>query len=121
MRRCGQGAGPRRPLSRDRLSSARLGEQQVADCRAVMRHLGVERAHFAGQSGGGQIILQLALDAPDAVHSLALLEPALPSVLWNSPQFGAMAEKAASLYESGNKAAAVEAFAKEVGGPDFRA
>src|SRR4051812_14227987 len=26
--------------------------QQAADCRAVMRHLGVERAHCVGQSGG---------------------------------------------------------------------
>ena len=96
-------------------------EQQVADCRAVMRHLGVERAHFAGQSGGAQIILQLALDAPGAVHSLALLEPALPSVLWNSLQFGAVAEKAGAMYAAGDKAGAVEAFAREIGGPDFGA
>jgi len=96
-------------------------EQQVADCRAVMRHLGVERAHMAGQSSGADVLLQLALDAPEAVHSLALLEAALPSVLSNSLQFGAMMEKAGSLYASGDKAGAVEVFAKEVGGPDFRA
>jgi pimeloyl-ACP methyl ester carboxylesterase len=96
-------------------------EQQVADCSGVMRHLGVERAHFAGQSGGGQVLLQLALDAPEAVQSLALLEPALPSIIFISPQFGATAERAGVLYESGDKAGAVEAFAREVGGPDFDA
>jgi pimeloyl-ACP methyl ester carboxylesterase len=51
--------------------------QQAADCRALLRHVGVERAHVVGHSYGGAIALQLALDTPDAVHSLALLEPAL--------------------------------------------
>lgn len=51
--------------------------QQAADCRALLGHLGVERAHVVGHSFGGCIALQLALDAPDTVHSLALLEPGL--------------------------------------------
>jgi pimeloyl-ACP methyl ester carboxylesterase len=51
--------------------------QQAADCRALLVHLGVKRAHVIGHSLGGAIALQLALDAPDIVHSLALLEPAL--------------------------------------------
>jgi pimeloyl-ACP methyl ester carboxylesterase len=51
--------------------------QQVADCRALLRHLGVERAHVAGHSYGGCIALQLALDKPDVVGSLVLLEPGL--------------------------------------------
>ena len=59
-------------------------EQQSADCRAIMQHLGIERAHFVGQSYGGVIILQVARDAPEAVHTLALLEPALPSVMFSS-------------------------------------
>jgi pimeloyl-ACP methyl ester carboxylesterase len=52
-------------------------EGQAADCRALLGHLGVERAHVVGHSSGGSIALQLALDFPDIVHSLALLEPAL--------------------------------------------
>ncbi len=96
-------------------------EQQSADCQALLRHLGIGRAHFVGQSGGGVVILQVALDAPEIVHSLALLEPALPSVLFNSPEFGAVAEKAVSSYESGDKAGAVDAFGQEVAGSDFRA
>lgn len=50
--------------------------QQAADCRALLGHLGVERAHMVGHSYGGSVALQLALDCPDVVHSLALLEPA---------------------------------------------
>src|SRR5262245_1578701 len=95
--------------------------QQAADCRAVMQHLGVERAHCVGQSGGGVILLQTALDFPEAVHSLALLEPALPSVLGNSQAFTEMVVKGAAIYKSGHKADAIESFAQEVGGADFRA
>ena len=54
--------------------------QQAADCRALLRHLGIERAHVVGHSSGGVIALQLALDAPEVVHSLVLLEPALLDV-----------------------------------------
>lgn len=96
-------------------------EQQAADCRAVMQRLGVGRAHIAGQSYGGVIALQLALDAPDAVRSLAVMEPALPSVLGNAPAFNETMSEAASLYESGNPAGAVELFGQEVGGADYRA
>ncbi|HZB08245.1 MAG TPA: alpha/beta hydrolase [Rubrobacter sp.] len=51
--------------------------QQAADCWALLRHLGVERAHVVGHSYGGDVALQLALDTPGVVHSLALLEPGL--------------------------------------------
>jgi len=55
------------------------------------------------------------------VHSLALLEPALPSVLFNSPEFGALAAKVTPLYESGDKTGAIDTFGREVCGVDFRA
>ena len=50
---------------------------QAADCRALLHHLGVERAHVVGHSYGGIVALQLALETPGVVHSLALLEPGL--------------------------------------------
>ncbi len=95
--------------------------QQAADCRAVIEHIGVQRAHFVGQSYGGAILLQLALDAPHVVQSLALQEPPLPSVLFNSPAFGAVVERAGAMYASGDKAGAIAIFATEMGGDDFRA
>jgi pimeloyl-ACP methyl ester carboxylesterase len=94
--------------------------QQAVDCRAVMQHLGVERAHLVGQSYGSVILLQMALDAPELVRSLALLEPALPSVLFNSPAVGEVMAKSTSLYESGDKAGAMDTFGREVAGADFR-
>src|SRR4029453_16339991 len=95
-------------------------EQQAADCRAVMQHFGVARAHLVGQSYGGVIFLQMALDTPDAVHTLSLLEPGLPSILFNSPAFGAVMTKAGALFESGDKAGAMVAFGQEVAGADYR-
>ena len=52
-------------------------EQQAAHCAGLLRKLGVKRTHVVGDSFGGCVALQLALDAPELVRSLALLEPAL--------------------------------------------
>jgi pimeloyl-ACP methyl ester carboxylesterase len=51
---------------------------QAAHCRALMAHLEIEQAHVVGHSSGVSIALQLALDAPERVGSLALLDPARP-------------------------------------------
>ena len=51
--------------------------EQASDCYGLIQHLGLDRAHLVGHSAGGCVALQLALDYPQAVHSLALLEPAL--------------------------------------------
>jgi pimeloyl-ACP methyl ester carboxylesterase len=50
---------------------------EASDCRSLLGHLGIDCAHVVGHSFGGAVALQMALDAPDLVHSLALLEPAL--------------------------------------------
>ena len=101
--------------------------QQAAHLRALMRHLGIERAHIAGHSSGGNIALQLALDAPDVVGSLALLEPALVSspsgprkdsaTIGSTFQIGPVLQ----LYSVGDKAGAVDMFMRAVAGPDYRA
>ena len=54
--------------------------EHAADAAALLDHLGIQRAHIAGHSTGAVTALQLALDYPDSVHSLALLEPPLMSV-----------------------------------------
>lgn len=50
---------------------------QAGDCRKLLSHLGVRRAHVVGHSLGAAIGLQLALDAPRLVHTLSLLEAAV--------------------------------------------
>ena len=52
-------------------------EAEADNCRELLAHLGVERAHVVGHSSGGGIGLQVALDAPGVVHTLTLLEAAL--------------------------------------------
>jgi len=93
--------------------------QQAAHCRSLMRHLGIERAHIVGHSSSGNIALQLALDAPDAVHSLALLEPALISVP-SAQTSRAFVGTALQLYRAGDKAGAVDTFLQGTCGPGYR-
>ena len=94
-------------------------EQQAADCRAFMRHVGVQRAHIVGHSYGGAIALQFALEAPEAVHSLALLEPAL-LIVPSAQQFMEAMGPVFQMYEAGNKTGAVDGFLQAVVGPEYR-
>jgi pimeloyl-ACP methyl ester carboxylesterase len=95
--------------------------QGVEDCREILRHLRVERAHFAGQSSGGAVVLQLALDAPDLVNTVAVLEPFIASVVMgSSPMLEEMMAKAGSMYATGDRAGAVGVFALAVAGDGFR-
>ncbi len=48
-----------------------------AAAAVLLDQLGVRRAHVAGHSTGADIALQLAVDYPGLVHTLALLEPPL--------------------------------------------
>jgi pimeloyl-ACP methyl ester carboxylesterase len=61
-------------------------EHYLADLRALLDHLRVERAHLAGISMGGAIALQLAVEEPGRVASLTLLDSALPGFAY-SPEF----------------------------------
>lgn len=98
--------------------------QQADQCRSLMRHLEIERAHIVGHSSSGNIALQLALDVPDVVHSLALLEPALVSILSGQTSTAPVdppIPRYLQLYRAGDKAEAIDAFLKEVCGPGYRA
>lgn len=94
--------------------------EQAADCAQLLRKLGIERAHVVGHSYGGVIALQLALDEPDSVHSLALLEPALFLLVPSGRAMMAQMAPLIDLYGRGEKAAAVEAFLQAVGGPNVK-
>src|SRR4029079_4547789 len=52
----------------------------VSDAAALLDHLGVQRAHIAGHSSGAAVAARLALDHPETVHALMLLELTLLSV-----------------------------------------
>jgi pimeloyl-ACP methyl ester carboxylesterase len=89
-------------------------------CGALLRGLGVARAHWVGHSSSCCIGLQLALDDPDLVASLILFEPAKPS--------GRQREVAASTYVAPALAAAAQrdvarafdVFLRGVGGDGYR-
>jgi pimeloyl-ACP methyl ester carboxylesterase len=91
-------------------------EREAANFRALMRHLGLDRAHVVGHSASGCIALQIALDVPDIVQSLALLEPALLAV--PSP---AEVPEALELYRSGDTITAANMFLRGTCGPHYRA
>ena len=93
--------------------------QQAADCRAFLKHMGIQRAHFVGHSYSGNIALQLALDAPDVVHSIALLEPALFAVPSASQLMDSFAP-AFQMYEAGDKTGAIDGCLRVVFGPGYR-
>jgi pimeloyl-ACP methyl ester carboxylesterase len=88
---------------------------QAAHCRSLLRHLGIERAHVVGHSSSANIALQLALDAPGVVGSLALLETALLAV-----PTGPYGPAAVERYRAGDKAGAVDTWMRGVCGPDYR-
>jgi len=99
--------------------------QQAAHLRSLMRELGIARAHLVGHSSGANIALQLALDSPQMVQSLALLEPALP-VAPSGDQSRLLATRSGMVavfdhYRAGNAAAAVDGFLRIVAGPAYRA
>jgi pimeloyl-ACP methyl ester carboxylesterase len=93
--------------------------QQAADCRALLRELDVERAHVAGHSLGGVIALQLALDAPEVVHSLVLFEPAMLDVP-SGALLAAALEPPIQSYQAGRKEEAVDGFLRVAIGRDYR-
>jgi pimeloyl-ACP methyl ester carboxylesterase len=105
-------------------------EDQVADCHALMRHLGVKRAHVMGHSLGGVIGIQLAYSHPESVQSLALMEPAIMAAVAKAEKhYDAQASqqkfmegmaKVNEIYARGDRRGALEAFLQTRAGEAFR-
>ena len=93
-------------------------EDHADDAAALLDHLGVRHAHIAGHSTGASIAVQMALDHPDKVHSLILLEPTLVSL-----PLGQAFLKAASpvfdAYGRGDHAGAFAMFATAASGLEW--
>ena len=91
-------------------------------CHQLMRELGITRAHVVGHSSSVPVALQLALDAPEAVHTLTLMEAARPAAPTDAErQFGTdVVLPAVQRFRTGDKAAAVDIFFRGVFGPGYR-
>jgi pimeloyl-ACP methyl ester carboxylesterase len=92
---------------------------QADCCIALMRHLGLARAHLVGHSIGACIALQAALQDPEAVASVALLEPPVMTATSDpSPALTVLRETAA-LWKQGDVAGAMDAFMRGIVDPDY--
>lgn len=109
---------------------AQIGDQ-VADARALLDELGVERTHVVGHSLGGVIGVQLALDDPERVNDLALLEPALMGAIAKSqasPEAAAKSQqefregmaKVDEIFQTGDRRGALQQFLETRAGGAFR-
>jgi pimeloyl-ACP methyl ester carboxylesterase len=94
-------------------------KDQAADAQALLGELGIERAHVVGHSYGAAIALQVAVDAPEVVHTLALQEA--PSVVVPSAaQVVQAMERVGQRFASGDKEGAADDFLTAMGGAGYR-
>lgn len=93
-------------------------EDYAEDAAVLLDFLDVDQVHVVGHSSGGAIAVQLALDNPQLVQSLVLLEPALMSV----PSAPALLEKAKPAIDSfaaGDHESAIAYFLSAVSGLEW--
>jgi pimeloyl-ACP methyl ester carboxylesterase len=90
--------------------------EQAADAAALLKALGIARAHIVGHSFGGMVALQLALDQPAMVRSLVVMEPPIFNPDAAVSPFAAL-EKT---YASGDKLGAMATFSQMSYGAEWR-
>jgi pimeloyl-ACP methyl ester carboxylesterase len=90
----------------------------AADAAALLEQLGVRRAHIVGHSSGAAIGAQIALDRPEAVHTLTLLEPTLVS-LPRGQEFLKAAGPVFEAYRSGDHSSAFAMFVAAASGLEW--
>lgn len=90
------------------------------DAAELLRELGVATAHVVGHSGGGAVAVRLALDAPDLVHSLVLLEPAVFTEE-DAVVVEELLQPLLDMYRSGQAGKAIHLFMRVAGGVDWKA
>lgn len=92
---------------------------QADCCLALMRHLGIAKAHLVGHSVGACIALQAALQEPEAVVSLALLEPPVMTAASDPLPALTVLRATATLWKQGDVAGAMDAFMRGIVDPDY--
>jgi pimeloyl-ACP methyl ester carboxylesterase len=92
----------------------------AADAAALLDHLDIPRAHIAGHSSGAAVAAQLALDRPETVHTLVLMELSLLSVP-SGESFLEQAGPAFEAYRSGDHSRALAMFMTGVSGLEWAA
>jgi pimeloyl-ACP methyl ester carboxylesterase len=90
----------------------------AADAEALLDHLDVRRAHIAGHSSGAAVAVQLALDHPEYVHTVMLLELSLFSVP-SGEAFLTQAQPVLEAYAGGDHAGALAMFMSGVSGLEW--
>jgi pimeloyl-ACP methyl ester carboxylesterase len=93
--------------------------EDAAICARLLEHVGWPVAHIVGHSYGALVALQLALDTPERVGSVALLEPAARGIA-SSEAVGAVLQPIIAAYRSGDRAGAVDRFLQHVCGDGYR-
>lgn len=93
-------------------------QQHADDAIALLAELDIPRAHIVGHSSGAAIAAQVALTAPEVVHTLTLLELSLLT-LPRGQEFLAAAGPLFETYERGDHEGAFAAFMAAVSGLDW--
>jgi pimeloyl-ACP methyl ester carboxylesterase len=92
---------------------------QADCCLALMRHLGLAKAHLVGHSIGACIALQAALQEPEAVASVALLEPPVMTATADPSPALTVLRSTAAQWKQGDVAGAMDTFMRGIVDPDY--
>jgi pimeloyl-ACP methyl ester carboxylesterase len=92
---------------------------QAECCLALMRHLGLAKAHLVGHSIGACIALETALQAPEVVASMALLEPPVMTATSDPSPALSVLRASAALWKLGDVAGAMDTFMRGIVDPDY--
>ncbi len=93
--------------------------QSARDAAAVIRALGAERACIFGNSGGANIALKLAEDAPELVATVVAHEPPVAALLPDGEQWQALTHRIYETYRTEGGPAAIRLFIGSLTGLDL--
>lgn len=90
--------------------------RDAADCRGVLDIMEISRAHIVGLSYSAAVAMQLAVEAPETVHTMTLVEPP-PVHVPSGVEFRAVNETLLAIRRADGLEAALEEFMAMVGRP----